>query len=187
MDYDVLILFSGGADSLYCSESAIQSGLNAFYLMIDYGQLHKEELKYAKKYLKNINKLHHTQTVEIKSLNIKSGLTTSDKALYDNVHDMYVPSRNMMFTSIAASIAESMNIPLIWYGADLSDSENSFPDCKQDWIVKVNELLKINGSKEIVLESPTLGIRKETIIKSLKHSIGNNLNDFMYSGYGEFE
>ena len=186
MSYDILILFSGGADSIYCSQIAIQTGLRAYYLKIDYNQLHTEELSYADKYLKRIDKIHHSQQVKIDNLQIVSGLTNGDKNIYDNVHDMYVPSRNMMFVSIAASIAESKGIPIIWYGADLSDNIDSFPDCKQEWMIKINELLEINGSTKIKLESPTIGLGKDTIIKSLRNIMGDELDTYMYSGYGNF-
>jgi len=185
MDYDVLILFSGGADSIYCSEIARQFNYNIFYLMIDYNQLHIEELICAKNYLKNIDKLQHSQTVKIDNLNIKSGLTTGDKYMYGNVHNMYVPSRNMMFVSVAASIAENKKISLIWYGADLSDNENSFPDCTQEWVIRMNHLLRINGSFPLKLESPTLGLTKKTIFKMIKNTYDID-DSTMYSGYREF-
>jgi 7-cyano-7-deazaguanine synthase len=187
MDYDLLILYSGGVDSLYCLHTALQSGFNPFILMIDYDQLHIAELDKAKAYLKTVNMLHHSQTVSIKNLNINSGLTNGQKDLYENEHEMYVPSRNMMFVSIAASIAESKNISLIWYGADLSDHENNFSDCKQEWMIRMNQLLQINGSKPIKLESPTIGLSKSTIASSVLKMIGDyNYKEYVYSGYGEF-
>ena len=185
-NYDLVILYSGGADSMYCLHTAINGGYHPFILMIDYDQLHVEELDKAKGYLKRLNLLHHSQTVSIKNLNINSGLTNGKKSLYENEHEMYVPSRNMMFVSIAASIAESKGISLIWYGSDLSDSENDFSDCKQEWIVKMNNLLAINGSKPIRLESPTLGMSKDSIVKIMKNVLGDEYTENVYSGYGDF-
>jgi len=185
-NYNLVILYSGGADSMYCLHTAIKGGYHPFILMIDYGQLHVAELDKAKEYLKRLNMLHHSQIISIKNLNIDSGLTNGKKSLYENEHEMYVPSRNMIFISIAASVAESKGVPLIWYGADLSDSENDFSDCKQDWIVKMNNLLNINGSKPIRLESPSLGMTKDSIVNIMKNILGVEYEKNVYSGYGEF-
>ena len=186
MAYDVVILFSGGADSIYCSQVAEQSGLKPFYLMIDYEQKHIEELNKAKKYLNHIKQIQHSQTVSIKNLHLDSGLTNNKPLLYVDEHEMYVPGRNMMFVSIAASIAENKNINKIWYGADLSDYENNFSDCKQEWIIKVNQLLEINGSYPIKLECPTLGLSKEMIEDMLINNMGKeNYEEFSFSGYGD--
>jgi len=185
-NYDLIILFSGGADSAMLHDLAISSKRHPIYLMIDYEQLHKEELQYAKRLLEYCKSIQHSQTVKIQNLKINSGLTGDGEVnQYNNVHPFHVPSRNLMFISIAASIAEANNIDTIWYGADLSDRENLFPDCYQEWIIKVNELLKINGSKPIKLEAPLIGMTKDSILQYLK-SRGYR-EEIIFSGYGNLD
>lgn len=180
--YDLTILFSGGADSLMMFELAKEIRRNPMFVLVDYGQKHKEELEFAKKNLNDAGKTYRIVTID--NLKVDSGLTGSgDKHMYKGVHEMHVPSRNLMLVSIAASISESLGIREIWYGADFSDRVNLFPDCYQEWVVKVNEILKINGSSEIELVAPVLGMTKSHILQYL-YTKGYT-NDDMFSGYGD--
>jgi len=95
---------------------------------------------------------------------------------------MYVPFRNTIFLSLASSIAENNNINKIWFGPDWSDNLGDFPDCKQDYINKFNDMLKIAGSTQITVEAPLLGFTKENIIKLLD-SFGIDSQEY-FSGYG---
>jgi len=177
---NLLILFSGGADSVSLLHIALEMKYEPYCVLIDYDQNHKIELDFARNYLAEQHIPY--QTVQLYSLGLKSGLTTGEKSLYDGVNEMYVPSRNLMFVSIAASIAENKRINKIWYGANYSDRLDGFPDCTQEWVVKMNELLKIN-SVGVRLEAPLLGFSKETVLRNLE-MIGVPM-DKVFSGYLE--
>ena len=176
---DLIILFSGGADSVLMLEKALEQGHRPYCILVDYDQNHKIELEFAKRYLNE--KSVPSQIVKLYGLGLNSGLTTGEKGIYDGVHEMYVPSRNLMFVSIAASIAENMKIDTIWYGADYSDSD--FPDCRRDWVEQVNDILEINGSFGIVLEAPLTWLTKEQVIEELEQH-GINMGK-VFSGYLE--
>lgn len=180
--FDLVVLFSGGADSILMLEMAKEFGKTPYCVMIDYQQLHLDELKYAEKYLRK-NDIPF-RIVKLHDLGVQSGLTgRGEKGRFEDVHEMHVPSRNMMFVGIAASIAEDMLIDTIWYGADFSDFINKFPDCMQPWFGAMNEVLQINGPNPIKLEAPLSGLTKETILDMLK-SKGVTEKD-MFSGYGD--
>jgi len=181
---DLVILFSGGADSRLMIEMAKDIGKNPHCILIDYGQKHVQELEFAKKQLDEFDNASY-QVVKLDGLNIDSGLT-GDKVpdTYKGVHSMHVPSRNLMFIGIAASIAENMGIGMIWYGPDWSDFVNEFPDCKQEWVGRVNKVLEINGPTPIRLEAPLLGLSKETILSMLERKY-NVTKDQLFSGYGD--
>jgi len=179
---DLIILYSGGADSRLMIEFALLANKTPMCLLVDYGQLHKEELDVAKTQLKTLGILY--REVAIKGLEVNSGLTGSgDKNMTGEVHEMHVPGRNSMFLSIAYSIAESLDIDTIWIGADWSDRLNVFPDCYQEYYVAFNEMLKHAGPKTIKVEAPLMGLSKETIMNILG-SKGIKESD-IYSGYGE--
>jgi len=182
--FDVVILFSGGADSILMVEMAREFGKIPYCVLIDYEQLHLDELKYAVKYLRKDD--IPFRTVKLHGLGVQSGLTgRGEKGRFEGVHEMHVPSRNLMFVGIAASIAEDMGVNTIWYGADFSDFINQFPDCMQPWFGAMNDVLQINGPKPIKLEAPLSGLTKETILEML-HSKGI-ADDAMFSGYGGLE
>jgi len=181
---EILILFSGGADSVLMLELALEIGIIPFCLLIDYGQLHKEELKFAKKFLINRDIKFHQVTIF--DYNVVSGLTgTGEKGVYEGVSIYNVPARNTIFLSLAAGMSESRNINKIWIGSDMSDFYEEFPDCKQEYIGKVNNLFSMAFSYPISVEAPLLGFTKEMILKILKIKYGLDEGDF-YSGYGEF-
>ena len=180
-DHGLVILFSGGADSILMLELAIGLKLRPHCVLIDYGQSHIEELDYACEYL---TKRGITwDTVQITGLNVDSGLTGDGaKGTYEGVNEMHVPSRNLMFVSIAASIAENKNIDTIWLGANWDDYLNRFEDCKQEWIGRVNKVLSVNGSTKIKLQAPLNGLSKEIITKIL--TMGSIDKSQYFSGYG---
>lgn len=181
MKPNLLILFSGGADSVLMLSIALGNVYNPYCVLVDYDQNHKIELDYAQRYLNEKSVPH--QIVKLYQLGLHSGLTTGEKSLYEGVNEMYVPSRNLMFVSIAASIAEDKGIYNIWYGANFSDRQNGFPDCTPEWVKKVNGLLNINASVSITLRAPLIDYPKEVIMDSLKR---RNIDmGKIYSGYLE--
>jgi 7-cyano-7-deazaguanine synthase len=181
---DVLILFSGGADSRLMLEFAMDLNLKPYCLLINYGQRHIEELAVAQNQLDRLKVSF--QMVEIDGLKIQSVLTTGDQNRFKGVSPWHVPGRNLMFVSVAYSIAENMDIPEIWYGPDFSDRLGLFPDCYQDWVVKVDELFKINGSKKINLRAPILGLTKEMVLGLLKNKYKVDEIE-LHSGYGDIK
>lgn len=180
---DLIVLFSGGADSTLLLELGKQTRRFPLALMIDYGQLHIQELAYAKKYLEknNIKNL----TVKLEGYNVNSALTgNGDQGLYKGVNIYNVPQRNTIFLSIAAGIAESRNINEVWFGASWEDYELKFPDCFQEYIGRMNKLLEISGVKSIKIYAPLLGMNKN-LIKELLKTYNIKPNE-IFSGYGEF-
>ena len=180
--FDVVILFSGGADSILMLEMAKDFGLRPYCVVIDYQQLHYEEINVAKRYLQKDNTAF--RIVKIHDLQIQSGLTgAGNKGRFEGVHEMHVPSRNLIFVGIAASIAEDMGCDTIWIGSDFDDYFNAFPDCMQPWIASINKILEINGPLPIKIEAPLLGMFKKNILKILKNRGVNE--ESIFSGYGD--
>ena len=172
----IIILFSGGFDSTLLLEMAIKLDYDPVLITFRYDQIHLEEVAVGKKFAEN--RFNHI----ILEVVLGSSVLTGVDVKYDGVSEYHVPSRNLTFISLAASQAESLGISKIWYGANYADRENLFPDCYQEWVFKLNELLKINGSRPIKVEAPLLGMSKDTIIK-LANSYGIT-KDKVYSGYG---
>lgn len=182
-NFDLVILFSGGADSILMLEMAKEFGRIPYCVLIDYEQLHINEIQTAKIYLEKKADVPF-RVVKLHGLQIQSGLTgAGKKGRFEGVHEMHVPSRNMMFVGIATSVAEDMGVDTVWYGADFSDFVNKFPDCMQQWFGAMNKVLEINGPKPIKLEAPLAGLTKETILEALKTK-GITERE-MFSGYGD--
>jgi 7-cyano-7-deazaguanine synthase len=180
----VLVLFSGGADSTLLLKLAEKMNKEVFALMIYYGQLHRGELDIARQYC-TLNKIPFKE-VTISGLSAQSALTGSgERGKYEGVSEWHVPGRNSMFLSIALSEAESKGITEIWYGPDWSDREHLFPDCYQEYIVRINSLFEIAGVRPVKVYAPTLGMTKEMVLMLLE-SFGVS-KDQLFSGYGVLE
>lgn len=177
----VVMLYSGGADSALMVRLAMMSGRKPYCLLIDYGQKHIAELDFAKTQLRELGLGY--QVVSIKNLGVDSGLTGSlNEQRWENVHAMNVPGRNTIFIGLAISVAENMGIDEVWYGPDYSDRIHLFPDCYQEYVVRMNEVLAISGVKPITLVAPLLGMSKELILEILKTYWGIK-PDQLHSGY----
>lgn len=180
---DLVVLYSGGADSTLLIEIANKIGKTPYCVLIDYGQLHKEELKFAEEQCVKRNLEY--RKITISGYNVDSGLTGSgEKGMYEGVSIYNVPARNSIFLSIACGVAESLNIKTVWIGCDMSDYYGHFPDCKQEYIGKVNDVFSIAFSYPIQVEAPLLGLTKEMVVHLLQ-SFGVNEKE-LYSGYGEY-
>ena len=178
---DFAILYSGGSDSMLMLKLALDLGKNPLAILIDYGQVHIEELEFAKKQLRKLE----VEWIMVKVNNpiINSGLTGDGiENTTGLVHEMHVPGRNSIFLSLAFSIAENEDIDTIWIGSDWSDRLNLFPDCYQEFIVKINDLFKIAGPKEIKVEAPLMGWTKEMVVNYLYIKYSIMITD-IFSGY----
>ena len=178
MKYDLILLYSGGYDSTLLLHLAKYLGFEPFCVLFDYEQHHVRELEYARKTCIEMNVPY--QVLKI-NLDVPSKLTFGN-IQYRGVSEWYVPSRNLTFLSITAGIAESMGINQIWYGANYDDRENQFPDCYQEWVYTLNQLLKINGSTQIKIEAPLLGMNKK-LIENLGKMMFQLTKKEVFSGY----
>lgn len=186
-ELDLLILYSGGADSRLMLEIALRMHRKPYCLLIDYGQLHKEELHFAASQLDKLKVPY--QIVTIGGLLYESGLTGGgeqgtfgDK---DQISIWHVPGRNTMFAGIALGVAENKRIEEVWHGADFSDRLNLFPDCYQEYVVKMNELYAIAGPSPVKYMAPLSGMTKEMILGMLEEY--GVPKEEVFSGYGDIQ
>lgn len=185
MENGIVMLYSGGADSLLMLKLALMAGREPHCVLIDYGQKHIDELNFAKEQLDNHDVSF--QVVKISGMNIDSGLTGNNKeSRWENVNAMNVPGRNTIFLGIALGVAENLGFSEVWYGADYEDRINNFPDCTQEYVVSMNEVTEISGSYTIKIVAPLLGMNKELIKDILHGAFEYDITD-MYSGYEKEE
>jgi len=177
----IVMLYSGGADSALMLKLAQMSGRKPHCILIDYGQKHVKELYIARQQLDKWEVEY--QLINLVGLNVDSGLTGNlEESRWDNVHPMNVPARNTIFLGIAMSIAENMDIDEVWYGPDYSDRINQFPDCYQEYVVKMNDVARISGVRPIKIVAPLMGMSKELILETLEKT-WNITKDQLHSGY----
>ena len=177
-----VVLLSGGLDSTTALYVARREGQDPICLSIHYGQLHERELTSAKKITSHL-KLEHWI--------IPLSLPWGGSALTDNqiavpkgrreeemakeIPVTYVPARNSIFLSLAASLAEAKGADSIYFGANALDY-SGYPDCRPEFLEAFEAMIQ-RGTKAgtkgraIHIACPLLRLSKGEIVR-LAHELG---------------
>ena len=134
-----VVLHSGGLDSTTLLHYAKSEGYEVYAISFEYGQRHDKELDIAKKAAQIAGVKDH----KLVTLNLNawggSALTDSDIDVpdynpdEDSIPVTYVPARNMVFLSIAASYAEVIGAQDIFIGVSEVDY-SGYVDCRESFI-----------------------------------------------------
>ena len=175
-----LVLLSGGVDSTTCLGIAVEKygADEVLALCICYGQKHSRELESAEKIAAFYNvKLKKLDLAPIFEDSDCSLLMSSDKEIPMESYaeqlaktdgkpvSTYVPFRNGLFLSCAASIAISNGCGEIYYGAHSDDAAgNAYPDCSTDFNNAINSAIDIGSGHQLVVTAPFISLNKAQVI-----------------------
>ena len=170
-------VLSGGLDCTVAT-SVFAKEYDIHAITFNYGQKSfKQELKASKAICKKMG-FDHT-VIDLPWLNEISNSTLNTvedipEVSEDDLDDIekssqtassvWVPARNMVFTSIAASFAESVGAEIIIVGWDAEEAA-TFPDNSKEFLDTFNELLKTGSPENIKIEAPAIDLNKEEIVK----------------------
>ena len=134
-----VVLLSGGLDSTVALYLAKSRGFSIIALSFDYGQRHGRELEAAKNVAKRAGVTEHV--IVSLNMNLWGGSSLTDKNIIVEDGDIdrkdipvtYVPARNMVFLSVAASVAEANGAQDIFIGVSEVDY-SGYVDCRQEFI-----------------------------------------------------
>ncbi|MBR6274987.1 MAG: 7-cyano-7-deazaguanine synthase QueC [Lachnospiraceae bacterium] len=176
-----LVLSSGGLDSTTCLALAVNKygKENVIALSVFYGQKHDKELQAAKKVAKYYGVVHKSlDLAEIFKDSDCSLLQGSSQEIPEESYDeqlkktdgkpvsTYVPFRNGLFLSCAASIALSNGCDVIYYGAHSDDAAGSaYPDCSDEFNKAMNEAIYLGSGKELHIEAPFVLLTKADVVR----------------------
>jgi 7-cyano-7-deazaguanine synthase len=81
----------------------------------------------------------------------------------------YVPARNLLFLSIAASYAEVSGAEALYIGVNALDY-SGYPDCRPEFIRKMEEVIELGTKagvegKTLTIETPLIHMTKAEIVK----------------------
>lgn len=175
---EAIVLLSGGLDSSTVLAMAKEDGFDVVALTFDYGQRHRRELESAKKIAKSLGAQEHIVIPLDLSRYLRSSLTQSgmrvpkgrtEKEIGSGIPDTYVPSRNIIFLSIASSIAESRGAEAVFIAANSVDF-SGYPDCTPEFLRAFQKVLDVGtkAGKEghvVKVEAPLLRKSKADIVK----------------------
>ena len=173
-----IILHSGGLDSTTCLYWAMHQGYECVCLNIAYGQRHKKERDCCRKICKNLKvklieiNLNLPWLKEVTSLVGGSKVSIPNESLAQiksigRLPSTYVPARNLIFASIAASLADSIGASAIVLGANSVDY-SGYPDCRPRFYVPLERAIfegtrSAVGGPRIAVLTPLLKLSKAQI------------------------
>ena len=197
---NAMVLFSGGVDSTTCLALAIKKYGTEHVVPVSvfYGQKHSREIEAAEKILahyhlkgleldlsvifadSNCSLLSHS-TEEIPEESYARQLKETNGTPVTT----YVPFRNGLFLSAAASLALSRNCEVIYYGAHKDDAAgNAYPDCSEAFFNSINTAIYEGSGHSIRVEAPFIAKNKADVVKEgLRLHVPYELTWSCYEGH----
>ena len=175
-----LVLCSGGVDSSTCLAIAVQkySADEVLALAVSYGQKHSKELEAAQTVAAHYG-------VRLRTLDLSKIFEGSDCSLLQGSDrdipaesyadqlqktdgapvSTYVPFRNGLFLSCAASVALSHGCEEIFYGAHSDDAAgNAYPDCSAAFNESMNRAVYLGSGNQLRVTAPFIGQTKAQVV-----------------------
>lgn len=173
-----LVLLSGGVDSSTCLALAKEKYGDVVALALYYGQKHSKELAAAEAiaahYKAPLLKLDLTPVFAFSNCSLLKqsaeeiplkSYAEQLKTQHGEPVTTYVPFRNGVFLSVAASIALAQGCSVIYYGAHADDAAGSaYPDCSDDFNNKMNEGIYLGSGRKVQLVAPFVKMTKKDIV-----------------------
>jgi 7-cyano-7-deazaguanine synthase len=180
-----LVLFSGGQDSATCLAWALEKYSRVETIGFNYGQRHSVELECRTHFISKIKqsfpewskKLGDDHLMDLSLLGqISDTALTQEKAIQmqsSGLPNTFVPGRNLLFLTFAATVAYRRNLKVIIGGMCETDY-SGYPDCRDDTIKALQVAISLGLDTRIVLETPLMWIDKAatwTMAKNLGGSV----------------
>ncbi|MBZ4675160.1 MAG: queC [Dysgonamonadaceae bacterium] len=164
---DALVLFSGGQDSTTCLFWAKQNFRNVHTLCFSYGQRHSQEVKNAERIVSMANVSFQVLDATIISHLAPNSLTDSSMMMdeekpADSYPNTFVPGRNMLFLTFAATIAYAQNIRHLVTGVSEADY-SGYPDCRDTFIKSANATLNLAMDRQFLIHTPLMWRNKKQV------------------------
>lgn len=176
-----LVLFSGGVDSTTCLGMAVDKygKENVIALSVFYGQKHTKEIACSEQIAQHYGVEHlYLNLAKIFQYSDCSLLQHSSQEIPTDSYaeqiaqtegspvSTYVPFRNGLFLSSAASVALSKDCTVIYYGAHSDDAAGSaYPDCSAAFHKAISEAIYLGSGEQLRVEAPFVDLTKAEVVK----------------------
>lgn len=172
-DNKSIVILSGGLDSTILTNLlanvAYDPTNNLLAVSFNYNQRHKVELTKAAKTCELLHITHKIINIEflsdlVANVSALSGQKIVDVPNMDQIEDpsqpqTYVPFRNQLFLTLAASLAESNDCKNIFIGAQSGDLYGYW-DCSSTFMERFNQLISLNHKHQITIHAPFAKLSK---------------------------
>jgi len=185
-----LVLFSGGQDSATCLAWALDKYDRVETIGFNYGQRHSVELQCRSQFINGLKssfpqwgrKLGDDHMLDLSLLGqISDTALTQEKAIQmeaSGLPNTFVPGRNLLFLTFAATVAYRRNLKFIVGGMCETDY-SGYPDCRDDTIKALQVAISLGLDTRLVLETPLMWIDKSATWRMAENLGGNQLVDLV--------
>jgi 7-cyano-7-deazaguanine synthase len=187
MKKKAIVLVSGGMDSTTLLALRMRDGWELEALSFRYGSLHMDaESSCAEavcryygisRVVLELPRFHGSALMGDKPLPTGRRVSEMDAG---GVAPSYVPARNSVLLSLAASVADARGVDTICYGAHAGDHVG-YPDCRPEFVAAISEALRLGTVAGVTVDAPFIGLQKSEIVR-LGLSLGAPL-DITHSCY----
>ena len=166
-----IVVFSGGIDSTVVLAYALANQRECIALSFDYMQRHRCELKSAEAIAEHYKVEHRVIRIDPSLFKgSSSSLVDTTATLEGNTHaqipSTFVPCRNILFLSHAASMAQCLGASEIYFGANRDDFAN-YPDCRDPFFRSFETSIMLGSPADLSISviCPLIQKTKIEIIK----------------------
>jgi 7-cyano-7-deazaguanine synthase len=166
-DDGALVLFSGGQDSATCLAWALQRFAQVETVGFDYGQRHRVELDCRARFRAALAERFPAWAARLGEdhmLGLDALAAVSDTALTrdaeitmraDGLPNTFVPGRNLLFVTFAATIAYRRGLRHLVAGMCETDY-SGYPDCRDDTLKALQVAINLGMDRRFVLHTPLM-------------------------------
>jgi 7-cyano-7-deazaguanine synthase len=177
MKKQVVVLVSGGMDSVSALHEANQAHKVVGAVSFDYGSKHNhKEIPFAAFHCARLSIPHRIIPLTFVGELFKSDLLASGGAIPDGhygeqtMKQTVVPFRNGIMLSIAAGFAESIEAQALVIAAHAGDHA-IYPDCREDFMKVMGEAIRLGTYAHIEILRPFIRLTKAEIARR-GHELG---------------
>ncbi|MEH6347329.1 MAG: 7-cyano-7-deazaguanine synthase QueC [Bermanella sp.] len=165
-----VVIYSGGMDSFTLLNKVVKEGFDVYALTFNYGQKQVKEVEIAKKACAQLGVSHKVLDISaINALMQSSSLIGSEEVPEghyesESMKSTVVPNRNMILLSLAIAYGVDIKAGKVYYGAHSGDHA-IYPDCRPEFVQKMNDVAGIANYEHVSIETPYLNSTKGEILK----------------------
>ena len=186
-----LVVFSGGQDSATCLFWALRRYERVETIGFDYGQRHLVELQCRAEILRKLRerwpgltlcRLGQDMLINMAGFGMMSESALTGKGKIetgaDGLPTSFVPGRNLLFLTVAATRAYVAGLETIVTGVCETDY-SGYPDCRRDTMDALQEAISLGMNRGIAIETPLMKLTKAQTWKLAEELGGRDLVSFI--------
>jgi 7-cyano-7-deazaguanine synthase len=188
-----LVLFSGGQDSTTCLAWALERYSSVETIGFDYGQRHAIEMTVRPSVLAGVraakpqwaSRLGQDHVIDLSVIKAMSDTALTQDVeiamLENGLPNTFVPGRNLLFMTVAATLAYRRGLTVLVGGMCETDF-SGYPDCRDDTMKALQVTLNLGMATRLKVETPLMWLDKRQTWELAQQLGGPTLVELIRTG-----